>query len=197
MPTPRWGLSVVTTDSTIVAIGGATGFGDGNICANVEVYQTKTNLWLIVEPLPFSCWLMSVTLVSNTCYILGGFDKTNRSTMTALYASLESLTAGAPHEGSRSSWKTLPDIPLKRPAACCLSGSLVAAGGRDAEGQTSRDVYVFFPLTCSWVPLALQMPEAVCTASAVQLPENRILVLGGWDGARKRSVLMGSVTVSS
>lgn len=178
-------------------MGGATGFGDGNICANVEVYQTKTNLWHIVEPLPFSCWLMSVVIISDTCYILGGFDKTNRSTKTALYASLGSLTAGALYEGGNSSWKTLPDIPLKRPAACSISGCLVAVGGRDTDGQTSHDVYVFFPPTCSWVPLVRAMPEAVCTASAVQLPENKILVLGGWDGARKRTVLLGSVMLLS
>ncbi len=197
LPTGRWGLSVVTTDSLILAMGGATGFGDGNICSIVEVYQTKTNLWHMVEPLPFRCWLMSVVLIADTCYILGGFDKTNRSTRTAIYASLTALTAGAPYEDSGSSWKTLPDIPLKRPAACSLSGCLLAAGGRNFESQTSYDVFVFFPPTCSWIAMKAEMPEPVCTACAVELPGSRILVLGGWDGGRKRSALMGSITHTS
>ena len=50
MPTARYGLSVVTTQSTIVASGGEA---EGELvpCATVEVYSSETSQWYTADPL--------------------------------------------------------------------------------------------------------------------------------------------------
>jgi len=50
MPTARFLLSIATTQSTIIASGGATGFKDGKpvVHTTVEVYRSDTSQWYTV-----------------------------------------------------------------------------------------------------------------------------------------------------
>jgi len=52
MPTTRYFLSVATTQSAIIASGGATGIRDGKtvLCATVEVYSRETSQWYTADP---------------------------------------------------------------------------------------------------------------------------------------------------
>jgi len=155
MPTARFGLSVATTQSTIIASGGATGFKDGKPvpCATVEVYSSETSQWYTADPLPAPYFWMSSVTIANTCYLLGGSDADNKTVPTILYASLTSLVqkATSPTHQSASHttvWKTLPDTPLKLSTAASLSGNLLAMGGRDTKFQNfSSKSLVLVPRT--------------------------------------------------
>ena len=204
MPTARCACTVATTQSTIIATGGATGVrDDGNVpCIAVEVYCSETSQWYTADPLPAPCYLMSSVTITNTCYLLGGVDADANPVATVLYAHLTSLiqkaTSPTHQSASHTSvWKTLPDTPLMRSTAASLCGNLLAIGGSDGE-TISPEVYVFFPLNNTWVRImtgALLEPRAGCTA--VQLSSNTMMVIGGGDfvSYRTDSVFIGTVTV--
>jgi len=223
MPTARLSLTVATTQSTIIAIGGIIGVRDGKEvrCATVEVYNSQTSHWYTADPLPSSCGEMTFVTIADTCYLLGGGDADTNPTATVLYASLTSLIqkATSPTHQSASCtsvWKTLPDTPLKVSAAASLSGSLLAVGGWKGNTSTaalvvrvfatrigitppvSSTLYIFLPFTNSWVKIVngdLPQPRFGCTA--VQLSSKTILVIGGIDNHVNpvKTVFMATITV--
>jgi len=204
MTTARYVLSVATTQSAIIASGGATGVRDGKSvpCATVEVYCSETSQWYTADPLPAPYYTMSSITIADTCYLLGGIDAGRKTITTVLYASLTSLVqkATSPTHQSASHtsvWKTLPDTPLMRSAAVGLSGSLLAVGGHDTKIAFPA-INVFFPLTNSWVRITTgDLPEQRDSCTAVQLSSNTMIVIGGKDNQDKytKTVFIGTVTV--
>ena len=200
MPTGRYHASVATTQSTIVASGGATGIREGKAvpCATVEVYSSETSQWHAADPLPVPCGLMTSVTITGTWYQLGGGGTDGKGITTVLYAPLTALiqkaTSPTHHSASpKTVWKTLPDTPLKWSAAASLSGSLLAMGG-----LTSQAVGIFFPLTSSWVRVNNgDLPEPRCNCTAVQLSSDQVLVVGGRDNQHKitKTVFLGSITI--
>jgi len=92
MTTARYFPSVATTQSTIIASGGATDLRDGKLvaCATVEVYSSETSQWYTADPLPVPYLVISSITIADTCYLLGGGDA-DKLVATVLYASLTSL----------------------------------------------------------------------------------------------------------
>ena len=173
MPTARFGLSVATTQSAIIASGGVTGVRNNMpvVCATVEVYHSETSQWYTADPLPVSCYSMTSTIIADTHYLLGGSDANKQHIPTVLYTSLTSLvqkvTSPTRQSASMSVWKTLPDTPLLVSAATNMSGSLLAIGGYDSESMVnSLAIHVFLPFTNSWVRVTdgdLPEPRRCCT----------------------------------
>ena len=208
MPTARYYLSVATTQSAIVASGGAAGSTDFRggkpvTCATVEVYSSETSQWHTADPLPVPCRGMTSVTLADTWYLLGGVGTDGNGLTTVLHAPLTALiqkaTSPTDQSASRISvWKNLPDTPLVRSAAASLSGNLLAVGGRDDSTPSSPALYVFLPLTNSWVRVTTgDLPEPRCLCAAVQLPSNRVLVVGGRDDQDKltKTVFLGSITI--
>ena len=201
MPTARFWLSVTTTQSAIIAIGGTTGFRDGKsvVCATVEVYSSETSQWYTADPLPAPYADMSSVTIADTCYLLGGNDADDKSVTTVLYASLASLvqkaTSSTHQSASHTVWKTLPDTPLKRSTAVSLSGNLLAVGGH----ASFPAVNVFIPLINSWVRIMTgDLPEPRYFCTAVQLSSNTMIVIGGVDSQDSqdtKTVFMGTIPV--
>ena len=211
MPTARFDPSVATTQSAIVAIGGAIGARKGWLveikmsCATVEVYNSETAQWHTADPLPAPYSSMPLVVITDTCYLLGGDNDNNYPVTTVLYASLTSLVQKATSPTLQSTshtsvWKTLPDTALKLFTPVSLSGHLVTVGGY--KGNTSYtamtfhalatmmgytvpfvpEVHAFFPDTNFWVRLTLgDLPQSLCGCTAAQLSPNTILVIGGLD----------------
>ena len=207
MPTARYHLSVVTTQSAIVASGGRTHVRGGMavFCATVEVYISETSQWYTADPLPVPCGGMTSVTIADTWYLLGGIGTGGKSLTTVLYAPLTALIQKAtlPTDQSASHtsvWKNLPDTPLKASAAASLSGNLLAVGGYNVVTPSSPALYVFFPLTNSWVRVTTgDLPEPRWACIAVQLPSNQLLVVGGMDDQAKstKTVFLGSITIYS
>ena len=205
MPTARYQPSVATTQSAIVASGGATGVRDGNPvpCATVEVYSSETSQWYTADALPVPCVRMTSVIIADTWYLLGGIGTGGKSLTTVQYAPLTALiqkaTSPTHHSASRTSvWKTLPDTPLKASAAASLSGNLLAVGGYNDSTPSSPALYIFLPLTNSWVRVTTgDLPEPRCNCTTVQLSANQMLVVGGGDQQQKctNTVFLGSITI--
>ena len=207
MPTDRICLSVVTTQSAIVASGGVTGSTHDKVlpCATVEVYSSETSQWHTADPLPVPCWAMTSVTITGTWYLLGGAGTDNKKTTTVLCAPLTTLIQKAispPHQSASDMtvWKTLPDTPLLLPAAASLSGNLLSVGGYNNENDTLPAVYIFLPLTNSWVRVTSgELPEPCYACTAAQLSSNQLLVVGGTNDQdsvkHTKAVFLGSMTI--
>ena len=212
MPTARALLSLITTQSAIIACGGLTSMTDDGkaiVCSTVEVYTTSTSQWSTTDPLPIACWGMTSVTIADTCYLLGGNDGQNKATKTVFYAPISSLVQRAWSQQAANSshpdsvWKTLPDTPLVWSAAASLGGCLLAVGGRNGQGEALSEVHIFIPLTNSWVRVNsgdVPEPHLFCTryrCTAIQLPDNKLMVVGGSDSEDKKTntVFTGSVTI--
>ena len=205
MPTARVCPSVATTQSAIVASGGVTGVRDDKAvsCSTVEVYSSETSQWHTADPLPIPCGGMTSVTIADIWYLLGGIGTDDKSITTVLYTPLSALiqkaTSPAPQSASPTSvWKTLPDTPLKKSAAASLSGSPLAVGGFKKGRRISPAVHVFLPFTNSWVRVTTgDLPEPRDSCTAVQLPSNRLLVVGGKVDQynRTKTVFLGSITI--
>ena len=200
MPTARFMLTVITTQSAIIACGGAIN-NKLEPCATVEVYINETSQWHTTDPLPVAYSAMSSVTIANTCYLLGGYGNDDRPSNTVLYAPVASLIEKAtipsqPSHSCTSAWKTLPDTLRNSSSPSTHSGSLLAVGGYGDRHQTSQAVHVFTPLTNSWVRVRDgDLPEPRSNCTAIQLPSNKLLVIGGFDNEKKRTntVFLGSI----
>ena len=201
MPTTRDSLSVLSLQSALVVVGGRS---RGSVYTDaVEIFKADTSQWYRTDPLPTTCSDISLTVISGTCYALGGYNDSYLNQV--LYTSVDDLLRNAvpakqtAHSGSsdtQSAWKTLPDTPTYRPAAAMLAGNLVAIGGkkRSEGGANMKEVYMYSLSTNSWVYISDLLAPQALTAAAV-LSSAEILVMGGWCGSRMKSVYKGSLQI--
>ena len=197
MPTARYCLSVLTTATVIIACGGKKGTAN----ERVEVYSSETSQWYTADPLPRPCCLMTSVTIGSNVFLLGGIGVNNEAIRSTFHADIAMLIERAvspiQHPTTTSVWKTLPDTPLRWSAAATLSGSLLAVGGTDDNGTVQPAVYVFTPFTNKWVRIQSgDLPAARYVATAVQLPNNRVMVVGGEDKDNKTSTnFIGSLAI--
>ena len=197
METARALLTVISTQSALVACGGCTGFRQTFVCniplvcTTVEVYTTLTSQWHTADPLPVPAYMMSSATINNNAYLLGGLTTDQEPTETVLYAPVAFLiqratshpqqSASAARPDSTSSvWKTLRDTPLKASAAASLGGMLLAVGGKYDQDMPLPAVHVYSPATSTWIRVQSgDLPEPRAGCIAVKLSANSLLVVGG------------------
>ena len=203
MPTARYQLTVISTQSALIACGGATDTR-GVPCTTVEVYTTKTSQWHTTDPLPVPCWMMSSATINNTAYLLGGATTDQEPTETVLYAPVASLiqratsrpqqsASAARPDSTSSAWKTLRDTPLRWSAAASLGRMLLAVGGKNDQYNTLPAVHVYSPATSTWIQIVSgDLPESRAGCSAVEFSANELYVAGGGG----KNVFLGSCSLT-
>ena len=208
VPTARYQLTVIGTQSALTVCGGNTEISGGP-CTTVEVYTTETSQWHTTDPLPVPCWGMSSATINNTVYLLGGLSTVRKPTKTVLYAPVASLiqratshpqqsASTARPDSTSSAWKTLRDTQLELPAVASLGGMLLAIGGIDDRDDILSAVYVYSPATCNWIRVQSgDLPEPRFSCTAVELAGNRLLFVGGkdqfWKTTSMNTVFLGSL----
>ena len=204
MPTVRAAPSVLTTATAIIAYGGVTDIIDNKpvLTAKVEVYSSQTLQWYTADPLPRPCLMMTSVTIGSNVFLLGGLGANDEPITSPFHADITMLIERAvspiQHPTTTSVWKTLPDTPLRVSEAATLSGSLLAVGGTDDNGTVQPAVHVFTPFTNKWVRIQSgDLPAARFVATAVQLPNNRVMVVGGKDKDRNYTTtnFIGSLAI--
>ena len=204
MPTARRSPDVLSLQSALVVAGGVISLTTlTTFTAAVEIFKQDTSQWYRTDPLPTACRDISLVTIGNTCYALGGY---NRSYLNqTLYASVDDLLGNAvpanqtTHSGSsdtQSAWKTLPNTPTYRPAAAVLAGNLLAIGGDETYegGAVKKEVYMYSPSTNSWIYIS-DLPAPRSFIAAVVLSSTEVLVIGGWNGGKVNTVYKGTLTL--
>ena len=204
MPTARCLPGVVSFQSVMIVIGGYLVKGDTNV---VEIFNSSTLQWYKTSPIPAVCREVSLVVVDDTCYAVGGYKFPFRLNQ-ALYASVNDLLRNAvpanqtTHSGSsdtQSAWKTLPNTPTYRPAAVSLAGSLLAAGGgENSIGEADKkEVFMYSPSTNSWIYIS-DLPAPRSRTTMIELSSTEILVIGGVDnGERVNTVYKGTLQIKN
>ena len=168
----------------------AGGFSSiGGYTNAVEIFKADTSQWYSTDPLPTACTRISLVVIGNTCYALGGFKDPSHLNQ-ALHAIVDDLLHNAvpsnqtTHSGTsantQSAWKTLANTPTYQPAAAVLAGKLLAIGGNETSkgGADKKEVYMFSPSTNSWIYIS-DLPEPRCYTTVAVLSSTEILVIGG------------------
>lgn len=207
MPTVRWSLCIVTTQSAVVACGGKTALNE--YCEIVELYTAETHQWHVADALPIRCSIMKPVTIGDTCYLMGGNGVSQSPTKAVLYASMSSLIKKAvkatlaPKQSADKDdatvWKKLQDAPLRYSAPVCLGETLLTVGGMDSRTAVSKTVHAFVPFTNSWVKMPTSdLPASVAIATCVRLPNDNLLVCGGRHvmSEKMERVYLGSVVSS-
>ena len=193
MPTARLCLSAMTTAAALIACGGRiiTGNKEAVPVATVEVYSSPTLQWYTADPLPQPCWGMTSVTIGSNVFLLGGAADKQPITSpfhTDIATLIERAVSPIQHPTTTSVWKTLPDTPLKLSTTVTLSASLLAVGGTDDNDTAQLAVHVFTTFTNKWVRIQSgDLPAARYVATAVQLPNNRVMVVGGRDKDRNET----------
>ena len=183
MPTPRYGVACITTDQALVVAGGHARDGD---LATVEVMNVNTRQWMTACPLPQKQSHLSGVACGNTLYLAAGsigFEP-SKSVSTCLLSELLSapntLRSKMRRALSKSNvWKEVSSSPLEGATLAELSGHLLAIGGKHGTWNCTTDVYRYDPDADSW-SIVSQMKKRRSWCLAVTLPEDRLIILGGY-----------------
>ena len=182
MPTPRSLTACITTEKALVVAGGNAG-GD---LSTVEVMDINTKQWTTVCPLPQKLQSLSGIVCGDSLYLAGGSTKgsVSKSVLTCSLPNLwqpETLGSKIRRTLTRSNvWKEISSLPVTDSTLASFGGHLLAIGGRDSWNPTT-DVYRYDSHTDSWHVIS-QMKNKRSQCLAVTLPEDQLIVVGGWTG---------------
>ena len=183
MPTPRRLTACITTEKALLVAGG---YGGDNL-ATVEVMDINTKQWTAVCPLPQKLQSTSGIVCGDSLYLAGGFTgySESKSVFTCSLPDLwqpETLGSRIRQTITRSNvWKEISSLPVTLSTLASFGGHLLAIGGRDDSGNPTTDVYRYDSHTDSWHVIS-QMKNKRSRCLAVTLPEDRLIVVGGWTG---------------
>ena len=185
MPTPRGLTACITTEEALVVAGGTA----GDNLATVELMDINTKQWTTVCPLPKKLWSLSGIVCGDSLYLAGGHtgDSDSKSVFTCSLPDLwqpETLGSRIRRTLTRSNvWKEISSLPVTGSTLASFGGHLLAIGGYNTLPNT--DVYRCDSHTDSWHVIS-QMKNKRSHCLAVTLPEDQLIVVGGWTGMGRR-----------
>ena len=192
--TPRFSLTVVESDSCLVAMGGLgrDSRGDLMMLSSIEVLYFDSNKWTITGDLPSlaSVCSPSPAVEGSTLYLMGGYRAQTAISATSRVhtSSLSSLTSDSGM--AKKSWKPFPSTPHLQSTALSINKCLLALGGSDRpySPNVHNSIFAFDSDIRQWRKVD-SLPYASCHCTAVAMTHDEVLVLGGWvkPGERKAS----------
>ena len=207
MPTPRSLTACITTEKALIVAGGSAG---GDFLAIVEVMDINTKQWTTVCPLPQKQYSLSGIGCGDSLYLAGGTRviSWSQSVFTCSLSDLwqpetlgsrirRTLTRSTTKSTTRSTtrsnvWKEISSLPVTLPTLASFDGHLLAIGGYDDSRNSTTDVYRYDSHTDSWHVIS-QMKNKRSMCLAVTLPEDRLIVVGGWESQR----FLSNITIDS
>ena len=205
MLTKRYDVSALCTGTALIVAGGYV--DNDKAIKTVNVLNTETREWYTAADLPQPLSELSIVLCGDLVYLLGGVGKDKAATNSVYFCSLTSLlsSTGSTSLGGRlvttltrsskgSPWKRVADLTVNHSAAVSLHGRLLAIGGEDSEDKPTTAVRMYQPTTNSWEVIShMATPRYECSSAV--LPDNQLMVVGGWTTGDKEcdSVEFGTV----
>ena len=173
--------AVATTNTSLIVAGG---WGMGARKTEVEVMDTQTLQWSTVASLPLSLSEATATICGHRLYLGGGFSY-GEATKSVLECEVKDLLQPQPSsQASRIGlsrrpqvWREVAPLPVTLSSLVTFQGHLLAVGGR-GSGFTS-EVREYDAATNSWNVIS-QMRVKQCRSLAVVLPNNTLMVCGGY-----------------
>ena len=192
MPTPRSDTASVTTEEALIVAGGYS-----EVCLDtVEVLDIPSQQWSTASCLPHPFHWMSATVCGDQLYLTGGIGYDGYPSISVLTCFLTDLLLPPQSQGARlhtlslagntGVWRQASDLPVTRSTLTTLGGHLLAIGGADDSRKDTAAVYCYDARTDSWRVVS-QMNSGRYASLAAALPENQLLVVGGWTSDSKEA----------
>ena len=194
MPTKRIFSTAVCTGTVLIIAGG---LGVNGSLATVEVLSFETSRWSTAVDLPKPLIFCTAAVHGDQLYMLGG-GSDDKSVYTCSVSallqtctqksSLEERTSSLSTNSSSSVWSKLPDLPGSESTCVTFCGQLLAVGGTgmDSDDKPTTAVYMYNQDTNSWNVIS-HMATARKRCFAAVLPNNQLMVVGGWTNSSTHS----------
>jgi N-acetylneuraminic acid mutarotase len=172
MANARYGGELVSLrDGRVLVAGGTT-------ATSTEIYDPSTNAWSLGSPLTDYRKNLTVTLLANGQVLVAGGSQAGRvlPTLTELF---DPGQADAP--GGWNDAASLLTARLGQTATLLTDGSVLVAGGTDANGTVLASAERYYPATNTWTALP-PMPSPLEYHTATLLKDGNVLFAGGDGG---------------
>ena len=186
MPTARSRTAAVCTGQVLVVAGGTY---DGGYLDVVEVMNVITKSWTTATRLPQNLYSLTGVTCGDRLYLAGGYAGMHKASKLVLTCSISDLvrpqSLGASLLRSLSLadetgvWREVCSVPVAGSTLATLGGHLLAIGGKNNFGHTTADVHRYDHGNDSW-SIVNQMRNERSACLAAVLPEDRLVVVGGW-----------------
>ena len=199
MAEARYSPSCTSTQSGIIIIGGLSSRNE--LLSSIEVMKSDTFQWYTACYLSRSATLShaSTMVLQDTIYLIGGYQSSTASSYCNVAHSspvdiLLNYCGLIP-----GSWTPIVSTPHCQSTIACIGPCLMSLGGTNKPytPPVHRNMYGYCPMSETWVYVG-ELPYAFCHGTAVSLPNNEIIIMGGWiqPGKQKRTCAAyhGSVT---
>ena len=172
-----WAIAVTTGRALIVA----GGDGEGGNLATVEVMNTDTRQWSRAAVLPQHMVSASATVCGDRIYMSKEYSVITCSLPALLQSCRPKIFEAQPSTPSPQGpvWSTVTDLPVKASALVSINNRLLAIGGCDSDDKLTTAVHLYDPVNNSWQTIS-HLSTARWRCFAVVLPNNRIMVVGGF-----------------
>ena len=191
MPTERDEAAVLSTITHVVVMGGASW---GWFINTTEILNIETKQWSTASPLPYKIYKATTTLCGETLYLMGGYTDSNdnHSVISCqLRDLLEQSTLSIQRQPSSSTathskvWQNIPDLPVWTSACATIQGHVLAIGGEDKQGKSSSVIYRYVQQKNEWTVVNNNMMIARSKCLTTVLPDNNLLVVGGYNDSER------------
>ena len=183
MPTARYLLAAVCRGRNVIAAGGYG--GGGRSVSAVEILDTGLRQWSSAASLPHPMYRASITVCEDLLYLLGGWDRNGRYTLSVLTSSITDLLHQQQETANQSTvWRRTADAPYYWSTAVSVGGQLLAIGGCDEHGKDTSAIVGYDPTSDSWQDMGHMATPRYATLVAV-LPSNQLIAAGGIRGETK------------
>lgn len=166
-------------DGTAVAVGGMSGT---TMRATPEIYAPHTGTWTNGPVAPASWRAHTATLLATGGVLIAGGYSSSGATPTGAYAAFNG-------NGTWTGVANMTTVRALHTATLLPSGRVLLAGGLGNAGTPTGSAHVYDPTTGSATPnsnargTVTNMNPPRAEASAVLLPNGKVLLTGGRDGA--------------
>ena len=183
MPTARINPSAVVYKQWLIVAGGWT---DGNGLSTVEVLDVASNQWYSAPSTPTPWYGMKSTILGDMWYLMGGYsdddddddhnDIVYSVSLPDLISRTLSSSSGSTHHDM---WKKISGLGHYWSTPLCMSGALLAVGGRMVKDKESvNTIHRYVPETEEWVEVG-QLPSPLYDCTCTFTLDQKILVFGG------------------
>ena len=187
MTTPRSSCSAVTHEEWLIVAGGNS--GGGKLLSSVEIMNTVTEQWYTGPPTLIAWEDMKTVVVDDICYFMGGYIEDGDANsvysislpvlVSHLFSQFISDSSVKDTPWDTQIWKELPQLPVECAAPLSTSGSLLAVGGVDEDGEAVNALHLYQPDAGKWVKVAdMPTPRYACTC--IMTSDDELLVAGGY-----------------
>jgi N-acetylneuraminic acid mutarotase len=165
--------ATLLSDGKVLVAGGKS--TNGSALSSAELYDPATGKWTTTGSMTTPRYSHSATLLSNgEVLVAGGILSLNES--TGLYVCTATAEVYNPSTGKWTATGSLPETRCAHSAALLESGSVLSAGGGQANSPDTA-AYLYSPATGTWAATGSTIDPTLSSGVAV-LQNGEVLLVG-------------------